>query len=54
MNNEEIKKLSGKGGSDWHTAYLCLYRSKKMEEEPKVEEMDTSATTTTTTTTTTQ
>jgi len=32
VNNEEIKKLSGKGGSDWHTAYLCLYRSKCSEQ----------------------
>jgi len=31
VNNEEIKKLSGKGGSDWHIAYLCLYRTKKLE-----------------------
>jgi hypothetical protein len=48
VNDEEIKKLSGKGGSDWHTAYLCFYRSKKMEEEPMAVE----ATSTTTTSTT--
>eukprot|EP01114_Cavostelium_apophysatum_P017676 TRINITY_DN530_c0_g1_i1.p1 TRINITY_DN530_c0_g1~~TRINITY_DN530_c0_g1_i1.p1 ORF type:complete len:444 (+),score=161.00 TRINITY_DN530_c0_g1_i1:255-1586(+) len=24
---EDIKKLSGKGGGDWHMAYMCLYRS---------------------------
>jgi len=24
--NEDIKKLDGKGGGDWHIAYLCLYR----------------------------
>jgi len=34
---EEIKKLTGKGGSDWHIAYLCLYRTKKLV-EPKKEE----------------
>jgi len=28
VNDEEIKKLSGKGGGDWHMAYLCLYQSK--------------------------
>jgi len=27
-NNEEIKKLSGKGGGDWHMAYLILYRTR--------------------------
>eukprot|EP01118_Nematostelium_gracile_P018856 TRINITY_DN8525_c0_g1_i1.p1 TRINITY_DN8525_c0_g1~~TRINITY_DN8525_c0_g1_i1.p1 ORF type:complete len:475 (-),score=155.12 TRINITY_DN8525_c0_g1_i1:20-1444(-) len=26
VNNEEIKKLSGKGGGDWHMAYLVVYR----------------------------
>eukprot|EP01117_Protostelium_nocturnum_P003903 TRINITY_DN1516_c0_g1_i1.p1 TRINITY_DN1516_c0_g1~~TRINITY_DN1516_c0_g1_i1.p1 ORF type:complete len:490 (-),score=177.51 TRINITY_DN1516_c0_g1_i1:96-1565(-) len=37
---DEIKKLTGKGGTDWHIAYLCLYKSKKVEpEESKVEEM---------------
>lgn len=25
---DEIKKLSGKGGGDWHMAYLALYRTK--------------------------
>lgn len=25
-NNEEIKKLSGKGGGDWHMAYMIVYR----------------------------
>jgi len=29
-NNEEIKKLSGKGGGDWHMAYLIVYRTKKV------------------------
>jgi len=33
VNNEEIKKLSGKGGSDWHTAYMCLYKTRSYEEE---------------------
>jgi len=28
-NNEEIKKLSGKGGGDWHMAYMIVYRTKK-------------------------
>lgn len=27
-NTEEIKKLSGKGGGDWHMAYMIVYRSK--------------------------
>jgi len=35
VNNEEIKKLSGKGGSDWHTAYLCFYRTKRIEDAEK-------------------
>jgi ubiquitin carboxyl-terminal hydrolase 14 len=26
---DEVKKLSGKGGGDWHIAYLLLYRSRK-------------------------
>jgi ubiquitin carboxyl-terminal hydrolase 14 len=30
VDNEEIKKLSGKGGGDWHIAYLLLYRSMKV------------------------
>jgi len=25
---EDIKKLTGKGGGDWHMAYLCFYRTK--------------------------
>jgi len=29
---EEIKKLSGKGGGDWHMAYIVLYRAKKVED----------------------
>jgi len=29
-NNEEIKKLSGKGGGDWHMAYLIVYRTKRV------------------------
>jgi len=33
VNNEEIKKLSGKGGGDWHMAYLCFYRSKNIDPE---------------------
>jgi ubiquitin carboxyl-terminal hydrolase 14 len=28
VNEEEIKKLSGKGGGDWHIAYLCMYRTR--------------------------
>jgi len=31
VNNEEIKKLSGKGGADWHIAYLLVYRTKRVE-----------------------
>jgi len=27
-NTEEIKKLSGKGGGDWHMAYMVVYRTK--------------------------
>jgi hypothetical protein len=26
---DDIKKLEG--GGDWHTAYICLYRSKVLE-----------------------
>jgi len=29
--DEDIKKLSGKGGGDWHMAYLIIYRTKKLE-----------------------
>jgi len=29
-NSEEIKKLSGKGGGDWHMAYMIVYRTKKI------------------------
>lgn len=29
VGNDQIKKLSGKGGADWHMAYICLYRTKK-------------------------
>lgn len=29
-NDEDIKKLSGKGGGDWHMAYMVLYRSKRV------------------------
>jgi len=29
-NNEEIKKLSGKGGGDWHMAYMVVYRTRKV------------------------
>jgi len=29
---EEIKKLSGKGGGDWHMAYIVLYRAKNVED----------------------
>jgi len=32
-NNEEIKKLSGKGGGDWHMAYIVLYRTISMPTE---------------------
>jgi len=30
-SEDEIKKLSGKGGADAHIAYFCLYKSKKIE-----------------------
>jgi len=30
-NNEEIKKLSGKGGGDWHMAYMVVYRSRRVQ-----------------------
>jgi ubiquitin carboxyl-terminal hydrolase 14 len=26
---EDITKLNGKGGAQWHMAYMCLYRTKK-------------------------
>lgn len=29
IKSEDIQKLSGKGGGDWHIAYLCLYKSKE-------------------------
>jgi ubiquitin carboxyl-terminal hydrolase 14 len=29
VNTDEILKLSGKGGADWHMAYLAFYRTKK-------------------------
>ncbi|KAH6570441.1 hypothetical protein BASA62_004358 [Batrachochytrium salamandrivorans] len=29
VNEEDITKLEG--GGDWHTAYICLYRSKQLE-----------------------
>jgi ubiquitin carboxyl-terminal hydrolase 14 len=28
VTEEDIIKLSGSGGSDWHIAYMCLYRQK--------------------------
>eukprot|EP01119_Soliformovum_irregulare_P008747 TRINITY_DN21855_c0_g1_i1.p1 TRINITY_DN21855_c0_g1~~TRINITY_DN21855_c0_g1_i1.p1 ORF type:complete len:520 (+),score=183.02 TRINITY_DN21855_c0_g1_i1:54-1613(+) len=31
---EEVKKLSGKGGGDWHIAYLALYKSKPFPTVP--------------------
>jgi len=36
VDNEEIKKLSGKGGGDWHLAYMLLYRTKKVEDYEEV------------------
>lgn len=38
---EDIKKLSGKGGGDWHLAYLCIYKTKHFE-PPKQETANTS------------
>jgi ubiquitin carboxyl-terminal hydrolase 14 len=32
-NNEEIKKLSGKGGGDWHMAYMVVYRTRKVPQQ---------------------
>lgn len=29
VTTDEIKKLSGKGGADWHMAYLAFFRTKK-------------------------
>ncbi len=29
VSQEDITKLEG--GGDWHTAYMCLYRAKKLE-----------------------
>ncbi|XP_049848547.1 ubiquitin carboxyl-terminal hydrolase 14-like [Schistocerca gregaria] len=29
VGQEDIRKLMGKGGSDWHLATLCLYRTKQ-------------------------
>jgi len=29
--DDDIKQLTGKGGADWHMAYLCFYRTKKEE-----------------------
>jgi ubiquitin carboxyl-terminal hydrolase 14 len=28
VTDADIKKLSGKGGGDWHTAYMCVYKAK--------------------------
>lgn len=30
--DEDIKKLSGAGGSDWHLAYICLYRARRLKD----------------------
>ncbi len=29
VTEEDVKKLSGAGGADWHIAYLLLYSSKQ-------------------------
>jgi len=29
VDDEEIKKLQGLGGADWHIAYLCFYKTKE-------------------------
>eukprot|EP01098_Paradermamoeba_levis_P009464 TRINITY_DN3943_c0_g1_i1.p1 TRINITY_DN3943_c0_g1~~TRINITY_DN3943_c0_g1_i1.p1 ORF type:complete len:545 (-),score=195.43 TRINITY_DN3943_c0_g1_i1:81-1715(-) len=31
VHEEEIKKLSGSEGADWHIAYLCVFRTKKFD-----------------------
>lgn len=36
-NNEEIKKLSGKGGGDWHMAYMCWYRTIQIPDKEKTD-----------------
>jgi len=48
---EDIKKLSGKGGGDWHMAYLCLYRSLNFDTSVTTTTTTPSTSTTTTTTT---
>lgn len=35
QTEEDILKLSGTGGADWHTAYILLYSSKKCPVYPK-------------------
>jgi len=32
VQEEDIKKLTGSGGSDWHLAYICLYGAKRMSD----------------------
>jgi len=51
VNNDEIKKLSGKGGADWHMAYITLYRS--IHPPPEITTSTSSAATTSTSTTST-
>ena len=32
VTEDEIMKLTGSGGSDWHMAYICLYGAKRMQD----------------------
>jgi len=29
VHPDEIRKLTGKGGGDWHIAYMCIFESKR-------------------------
>jgi len=35
VSEEEVKKLSGKGGADYFIAYLCVYSTMPMPVEEK-------------------
>lgn len=30
--DDDIKKLTGSGGSDWHLAYICVYKAKRLSD----------------------
>jgi len=42
VTDADIKKLSGKGGGDWHMAYMCVYKAKTYADKVKevAEEME--------------